>query len=635
MAIADDFTIAVTGAITHTANTNTYTVLELHRWLQDLADAESPPGNDLIDITSSTPSERATDNIITLNSPYYIDDDASEYFYDGSIAQTHPTLGDELYSGLEVVGSLFGTTTLQVVQSNALYDGAAPFWGTGLNVDAAANILSRFLVKTRTNGIDIDGKRIRVFAREWNETFAEFSVTMGLGISVAAIFTNDDLNNASLIGTIGAMTDIVNSGGTAAAPTGGYQLIDLGNGNGSQPYYSQWDEGANDQWDIYERAKWLTWRATTSTSVDGIDGELFRGITHQWDYDNETGALQEREIIAWGTSFDYVSGTGAFTIGEQVTFSPSGAKGTLLYDDGPTTGNMVVATDSGTITNADTMTGLTSTQTCDVGTTVTGAAASGGTALILADDGTDTLWVQLLTGVAPADPLFVFGRTSEFSNQVNGSVTSRSLSPVFFGASTGSAIIGAFGIGVQSADLATTDKLTDLLNALQVPPNNVTFYVYGLISGDRVLVTNDNSGIDFAQMSLGTTLNASGQVLIDVGTGNIPADTPQTGVLRVELDTGVYRYIEYTSHDSDDGFTTASTDWTDPLDATAANNVFLGYIDKATATTQESFTVVYNAPRTLFVRVRDGGASPIKTFESTGTLGTAGGSTTAIRTSDE
>jgi len=36
----------------------------------------------------------------------------------------------------------------------------------------------------------------------------------------------------------------------------------------------------------------------------------------------------------------------------------------------------------------------------------------------------------------------------------------------------------------------------------------------------------------------------------------------------------------------------------------------------------------------LFIRVRDGAGTPIKTFETTGTLGSAGGSTTAIRTSD-
>ena len=99
MAIGDDFSVATNGDIRHTSGTNTYTVLELHRWLQGLADDAAASGNDLVDITSTTPSERSTDNIITLNSPYNIDDDASEYLYDGSISQNG---GDDLYSGLVV-----------------------------------------------------------------------------------------------------------------------------------------------------------------------------------------------------------------------------------------------------------------------------------------------------------------------------------------------------------------------------------------------------------------------------------------------------------------------------------------------------------------------------------------------------
>ncbi|MGW8178783.1 MAG: hypothetical protein ACWGQW_08475, partial [bacterium] len=47
------------------------TVIEFHRWLQDLADdASSTASDDELDITDNTPSDRSTDNIITLFSPY-------------------------------------------------------------------------------------------------------------------------------------------------------------------------------------------------------------------------------------------------------------------------------------------------------------------------------------------------------------------------------------------------------------------------------------------------------------------------------------------------------------------------------------------------------------------------------------
>lgn len=555
MAIGDDFSVSSGGDIRHVSGSTRYTVLQLHRWLQDLADDAAAAGNDVVDITSGTPSERSTDNIITLNSPYNIDDDAAEYLYDGSISQDG---GDELYAGLVVVGSLAGSTTLQVVQDNALYDGDSPFWGTGINDDATANILTRMLIKVRTGGADIDGKRIRVTAREWGHTYAEFSVTMGLGNSVAAIFTVTDLNNETAVGTVATWTSITN--------VEGYQTIDLNNGNGAREYYSQWNRDTYTINQLYERCKWLTRRGTAST-IHGMDGELFRGITHQWAYTGESGGpFQEDEHLTWGS--------GA-TAGEGVL---------LALDDNGTTGIM---------------------------------------------------WIQLIKGVAPAASATVTGVTSSATCTVNGTPTARSLSPVFLGTSTGSALIGAFGIGVEAADLTKDDKLFDLTNTQQTPPNTVTFTVSGLVSGeDYVLVGPKAAGndFDFDQMTLSTTLNGAAETAVVVNA--IPSDTPQTGTLRIQLDDGRYRRVAYTSW-TGNTFTIGSTSFVDPNDATSGNFVMLSYIDVLADDTSESFQLIYSTDRNLYVRVRDGGASPIKTFETPATLGSAGGSATAIRTSDE
>ena len=558
MAIADDFTVSVTGNIRHASGTTKYTVLQLHRWLQDLADQAQGSGNDLLDITSTTPSARATDNIITLNSPYNIDASAAEWLYAGSITQNG---GDVVYSGLVVVGAVYGTTTLQVVQDNVLYDGDTPFWGTGINADAAANILCRMLIMTRDAGADIDGKRIRVYAREWGATFAEFEVTMGLGNAVAAIFTSQDLNNQTVVGTVATWTTITN--------TEGYQTIDLQNGDGAQPYYSKWTKDTYSINQLYERAKYIARRGTSQT-IHGIDGELFRGITHQWAYDGEGGggtAFAEDEHLTWGTGV---------TAGEAILLALS-----------------------------------------DVGAT-------------------GTMWVQLIKGVAPTDPMTITGVTSGRTCEINGAVTARSVSPVFLGQSTGAAIIGAFGIGIDPDDLSKDDKLFDLTNTLRTPPNNVIFYVYGLEIGDRVLVTNNQSNnIDFDQMVLGTALTGATETQVDVGAGNIPGDTPQTGFLRIALDSGIYRQVAYTAHDGNRYFTIGSTSFVDPNDAASSNNVFIGYIDKVATADTESVTIKYSAPRTMFVRARWGGTAPIKTFESTAALGTGGGSATVNRISDE
>jgi len=560
MAIEDDIQVAVNGDIRHVSGTTTYTVLELHRYLQDLADQAAGSGDDLLDITSVNPSERSTDNIITLLGSYNIDDALAEFLYDGSISQA---AGDVLYSGLVVVGAVFsGTTVLQVVQNNALYDTDTPFWDTGINTDPANNVLTRMIIKTRTGGADIDGKRIRVTARELGDTYAEFSVTMGLGNSVAAIFTNEDLNNATIEGTISGWTGITN--------VEGYQEIDLNNGDGAQPYYSQWNKDIYTINQLYERAKWLTRRGTVST-IHGLDGELFRGITHQITYTAQTAAsfFTEDDVLTWAT------GTG-----------------TILADS-------EAGVDAGT---------------------------------------TGTVWIQLLTGVAPLTAVTI--TDAHAIAATTGTITSRTLAPHFIGTSTGSALIGAYGIGVEALDLSKNDLLFDLANQPRIPPNNVTFIIYGLVSGeDYVLIGPEDGtgGLDYDQLTLSVTLSGATETAVVVTTA-IPTDTPLTGTIRIQLDTGIYRKIAYTGW-ATSTFAIGSTDFTGANQATQPRNVFVTYIDKDAAAADEDFMTKFSATRTLFIRVRDGGgvpksSTPIKSFETTSSLTDAGGSTTAIRTPD-
>lgn len=555
MAIADDISVATNGNIRWTGGATTYTVLAFHRFLQDCADNASASGDDFLDITSDTPSERSTDNIISLLGNYNIDDALAEHLYDGSVSQDS---GNVLYSGLVVVGAVYGTTTLQVVQNNALYDGDAPFWGTGLNADASQNILMRCLIKTRMGGADVDGKRIRIFAREFGATYAEFEVTMGLGNSVAAVFTNQDLNNTTAAGVVATWATITN--------VEGYQTIDLDNGAGARPYYSQWNRDVYTINQLYERTKWLTRRGTAST-VYGMDGELFRGITHQWNYDNEAGGpFTQNEIVSWGAGL--TAGTGALL---------------ALLDAGAT----------------------------------------------------GTMWIQLLTGVAPTNDMQVSGVTSLATCDVDGAVTQRTLSTAaFLGTSTGSAIIGSFGLGAEAADLTENDKIFDLTNAQQIPPNYVTGTVASVVAAeDRVLVGPADAGVlDVDQLTLNTTLSGAGETAVVV-TVAIPADTPTTGTIRIQLDTGVYRRVAYTSW-TGSTFTIAATDFTGANQATAPRNVWIAYVDDLAVATSISFTTKYSADRSVYIRVRDGGASPIKTFETTATLGSGGFTVSAIRTSD-
>jgi hypothetical protein len=62
--------------------------------------------------------------------------------------------------------------------------------------------------------------------------------------------------------------------------------------------------------------------------------------------------------------------------------------------------------------------------------------------------------------------------------------------------------------------------------------------------------------------------------------------------------------------------------------------VFVSYLDLVTSLTSESFSYVYSADRTHFVRVRDGGATPIQTAETTGIMTDTGGSASVNRIAD-
>jgi len=602
--------------------------------LQDLADNESTAGgsNDIVDITSSTPSERSTDEIITLLGTYNIDDTAAQYFYGGSIRQGSGAT-ETLYSGLRVLGSVISTSTqVQVVQDKSLYDGDAPFWGDQTSpYNGGGSVLCRFLVKSREFGCDIDQSQIRVQIRNYGDSYASFDVTLGQGESVAAVSSVDDPQNNTAQGTVTAYTHVTN--------TEGFQLIDIGDGNGNQPYYSQWTYGADTSGDqmkaVWEWAKDLTGTGTAKT-IHGVDGELFQGITHSYSYDGLTGTFTENETVVWGTdiTYDNLSG-GTFSAGDYVRIGSSGAAGRVMYDNGTT--NMIVALEDTAITLIDgdqIVEASAGTVTADVNVTVLNNDKDGGSGILLASDTSGAKHhIMKQTGLAPVDNLPIRGLSSSATCDVAGSVSSRTINPVFLGSYVGT-LIGGYGVGIKATDLTASDTVTDLDGDVNYPPNNVTWTLSGLVAGDRILVGPKDTGSTFkwTQMTLATTLNGGTETSVVVNA--IPDNTPATGTLRIELDDGRYRYQEYTAHDGTDTFTIASSDYTDPNDATSGNGVMVSYLDKAAASDSEAFTTIYSSAETLWVRVRNGGGSPIKTYEGQSSLGSAGGSATASRISD-
>ena len=347
-------------------------------------------------------------------------------------------------------------------------------------------------------------------------------------------------------------------------------------------------------------------------------------------------------------------------VGEAIhedSATPSWKGRILMLDDDGTTGYLVVDVTSGTVSDTDTFTGQTSGANATVSGTPT-AVTGGGVLCIFANDAADDLmYAQLLKGIAPDDDdrLYYAGTDLALGDatdylDVNGSVTVRTIQTPFMGASTGTAIIGAYGFCLEATDLSAADKVFDLTNTQRTPPNNVTNTVAGLVSGeDRILVApwdgttydaEGNPAIDKDQLSLNTALTTDDITQV-ITTEAPPHGTPSSGYMRVTDNNGVERRLHYTGF-SGSGPTTWTIDTTDgnedfgTVNADVGNDIYLSYIDELASSTSAAYTAVHTSGEdNLVVIVRDGGATPIKEFISAWSFKSTAQTITAIRTSDQ
>lgn len=549
------------------AGANYVTVLELHRFLQDLADNASVTNDDYLDITTVNPSDKKFDTIITLTNGYYLDDayttPASEYIFGGSILQNTGS-GETIYDGVSVVANR--GVVVNVIQNNAVL--ANKFWNntpdgetfSGINPDPANGVAMRFMVKVRDEGAFIDNSALLFTTREWGKTFSEFRIpSTGRGVNVVPLQYADDLNNTTELGTTATWTTITNT-------SAGLNLIDVDQNGVDERYYSAWDRDIYSINQFYERMKYVSRNGETA-ELYGIPGEKFRGITHEVAYSAIAG--------------------GAFVEGGATPVS-------------------------------------------------WGTGATAGTGQILADDAVnDIIYIQLLTGAAPSGTL-----TQGAVTATTGVVTERPLSAPFCGASTGSAIVGAYGFALEYADLAVNDRIQALDGVTRAPPNNVQFSVQGIQAGWRILVgPEDGTGnLDYDQLSNSSLLNGAAVTSVTVDEA-IPANTPTTGTIRIQRADGSYSRHPYSAVNTGTRtFTITAHDFSGNTAAIGAN-VFISYIDTEAAGTSISFNTVQTSTQTLFIEARFGGTGPdfldsIKPARTVGTLGTTGGSATISAVSD-
>lgn len=238
---ASKFTIDASGNIRQVsafvpATDSRFSTLDLHAFLQDLADNSAPAGDDLVSILGNNPSELAGKRnasrpmALTLLPNFNINDATAQWFKFGSIEQNS---GNDLYTGLKVLGSLVANSPIYITQSNAKI---TKYWK-----DADASNF-QILVKAKASGTLIDSGNVVVFSRKYGQTYSHFDVNLAAGgEQAAALSTSLDTNVDTGVMTAAVCAGYFSSaiGGTATPGTQKITLTygdttqDLGGGQGS------------------------------------------------------------------------------------------------------------------------------------------------------------------------------------------------------------------------------------------------------------------------------------------------------------------------------------------------------------------------------------------------------------------
>ncbi len=285
MTIATTLAIASNGAITSSAfvpGTSTrFSTLELHAFLQDLADNATASGDDLVSILGSNPSELAGKRnasrpmALTLLPTINIDDDTAKWFKFGSIEQES---GATLYTGLKVLGTLVANSPIYITQSNSKI---TKYWD-----DADVNTAFQILVKAKESSTLIDSGNITVFSRKYGQTYSHFDVNLAAGgEQAAALGTSLDGN---IILDAAAAADVWATMTVATGDT----TQDLGGGQGSLLHKGTITlNNTTPLSSAYQALMWACSEGSTAT-VAGVPG---------WRYRKLNAAYGENVAAPFGT----------------------------------------------------------------------------------------------------------------------------------------------------------------------------------------------------------------------------------------------------------------------------------------------------------------------------------------------
>ncbi len=270
-----DFSVSAGGDVRSIAGSAVYSVLDLHAWLQDLADNATPSADDNVSILGANPSELAGKRNIarpaalTLLNGINVDDATSQRFQFGSIEQSS---GAVLYTGINTIGSGLTGRSHFVVQNGSKYNGGTKWWSAGP---------VRALFKIKSGGSLIDSGIVTVFSREWGYSFSHFDVDGSAGSEqVAALSVATDTNIDKLTGNFSGGTNTVTSTSPSfvVTITPGDSSHDLGDGSGSKAYKGviSWTNAARLS-DVWQALQWGCHESSDAT-LNSVEGWRYRKL---------------------------------------------------------------------------------------------------------------------------------------------------------------------------------------------------------------------------------------------------------------------------------------------------------------------------------------------------------------------
>lgn len=663
--ISDDFTIDyVNKRVYHSSGTTIYTVNELYSYLMDTFD-ELAQMDDTIPMSAQTPTE------YTLINGWFMDDTSFKYLKTGAV---------------QTSGWISGGVRIKA------YD------ATGAGVAFSAADIGRVITETDSGQtgtiLFYDERTATEIGYVWirptsgSDTFADVNSAYTVASSTAAgVFTAASASGENLwsnIYTLGSIEEddsqliyIEQNGsrifsGSEWWPLAGTRHIDVlikvkeagTEINGAQitVFLRHYPSGGNA--DLYDHF--------------GIDltagGRNAVPLATSPDLNNTTATAtvsgySDVTIAFVNGTISYSAISGSFTNLESVSQAVSGATAIFLKQSTTTgAGTMTLGNVVGTFNGTNVITGGTSGKTATASSTLTEAytmakAFTQGTDYnysVIIGCATRVLsqsyeYLKYVTRIGSTFTMYPTataqggaithatkqGQLYIRAHEDNQNTPTNTYSPVKaspFGTFAGGKFFGAQGVWIENMAAADVQnyQLIDATGATRTPPNQQAITISNLLSGDRVAVFRTTSGttINKSMYTAAAGNNIGGNTFVVNET--IPSDTPTSGSIRIvdTSDTSATREVRYT-YTSWSGSTFSGISPTLDRSYTATDDTaYVPFIDTTASSTSQAVTVVYSTDRTILLRVRRKAATPILPFETTGTFGSTGYSTSAIRTTD-